>query len=64
MNECQSQQLEVGHQKFKLTSCWPEVHHGFARVRGVLSGRMAVTVKTTQQHIIFIVSTAHWPWWQ
>ena len=64
MNVCRSQQLEVGHQKFKLTSCWPEVRHGFARVRGVLGGRMAVTVNTTQQYMIFKVSTPHWPWWQ
>ena len=64
MNVCRSQPLEVGHQKFKLTSCWPQVRPGFARVRGVLGGLTTVTVNTTQQHIIFKVSSTHWPWWQ
>ena len=60
MNVCQSRQLLLGHQKFKLTSCWPQMHYGFARVRGILGGHTTVTVNTTQ-HIILKVSTAHWP---
>ena len=52
MNVCRSQQLEVGHQKFKLTSCWPEACHVFARVRGILGGHIAVTVNTTAAHNI------------
>ena len=64
MSVCRSQQLEVGNQKFKLTSCWPQVRPGFARVRGISGRHMTVTVNTTQQHIIFKVSTMHWPWLQ
>ena len=64
MSVCRSQQLEVGNQKFKLTSCCSQVRPGFARVRGISGRHTTVTVNTTQQHIIFKVSTMHWPWLQ